>query len=220
MLRPFTTYMSDAELAMTSDCCEVSEYQRDTYIYKEGDVAHSVYCIFRGTVKVYMGGEGIQPRIIDVLKVGDFVGYEAYYSGHNYASSCVAMAGSVVCSVPMEMLESLVSHNPELTRYMLKRMADALMLSQQRYVRLTQKHVRGRLADTLLQLIDRFGYEPDGSTIGIALSREELASIANMTAANAIRTLSAFADEGVIALDRRRIRVLNLKALHRISIHD
>jgi len=38
-----------------------------------------------------------------------------------------------------------------------------------------------------------------------------------MTTSNAIRTLSTFAQENVIAIDGRKIRILNLTKLERIS---
>ncbi|MDE6229282.1 MAG: helix-turn-helix domain-containing protein, partial [Muribaculaceae bacterium] len=57
----------------------------------------------------------------------------------------------------------------------------------------------------------------DDSTLRIYLSREDLANLSNMTTANAIRTLSAFATERLITVDGRRIRILNEEQLHKIS---
>jgi CRP-like cAMP-binding protein len=54
-------------------------------------------------------------------------------------------------------------------------------------------------------------------TIKIYLSREDVANLSNMTTSNAIRTLSTFAQEGVIAIDGRKIRILDLPKLERIS---
>ncbi|MEI3154283.1 MAG: hypothetical protein V8S95_03630 [Odoribacter sp.] len=38
-----------------------------------------------------------------------------------------------------------------------------------------------------------------------------------MTTANAIRTLSNFATEGIVELDGKKIRIMNKKALEKIS---
>ena len=62
-----------------------------------------------------------------------------------------------------------------------------------------------------------YGYEDDNKTIKIYLSREDVANRSNMTTSNAIRTLSTFAQEGVIAIDGRKIRILDLPKLERIS---
>jgi CRP-like cAMP-binding protein len=84
-------------------------------------------------------------------------------------------------------------------------------------VTLTQKHIRGRLAESLIFLKDTYGYEEDGQTIKIYLSREDVANLSNMTTSNAIRTLSIFAHEKVIAIDGRKIKIKDLGKLERIS---
>lgn len=70
-----------------------------------------------------------------------------------------------------------------------------LGMSDTRTVNLTQKHIRGRLAESLLMLKDNYGMEEDGITLSIYMAREDLANLSNMTTSNAIRTLSCFADE-------------------------
>ena len=49
------------------------------------------------------------------------------------------------------------------------------------------------------------------------MSREDLACFSNMTTSNAIRTLSAFASEKLVDIDRRKITILNEAELANIS---
>ena len=49
------------------------------------------------------------------------------------------------------------------------------------------------------------------------MSREDLANLSNMTTSNAIRTLSAFAGEKLVAIDGRKIKFMNLQGLEKIS---
>jgi CRP-like cAMP-binding protein len=100
---------------------------------------------------------------------------------------------------------------------MLKEMALELGFSNQRTVNLTQKHIRGRLAESLVFLVDTFGYEDDGQTIKVYLSREDIANLSSMTTSNAIRTLSTFANEELIQLEGRKIKILDFDILIRIS---
>ena len=86
-----------------------------------------------------------------------------------------------------------------------------------RTVNLTQKHIRGRLAESLLFLKDSYGLEEDGATLSIYLSREDLANLSNMTTSNAIRTLSTFVAERIIAIDGRKIKLIDEDKLKKIS---
>ncbi|MCD8185951.1 MAG: helix-turn-helix domain-containing protein, partial [Rikenellaceae bacterium] len=90
-------------------------------------------------------------------------------------------------------------------------------LSNLRTMTLTQKYIRGRLADSLIFLIETYDFAEDG-TIDVTLSREDLAQLSSMTTSNAIRTLSAFAGEGVVELVGKRIKVLDLERLKKISV--
>ena len=65
--------------------------------------------------------------------------------------------------------------------------------------------------------MDTYGFEPDGKTLKIYLRREELASLSGMTTSNAIRTLSNFSGENIIALNRKSIKILNANELKNIS---
>ena len=62
-----------------------------------------------------------------------------------------------------------------------------------------------------------FGLTEDGQTLAITASREDLANLSNMTTSNAIRTLSAFAQEGLVKIDGRQITILDEKQLVKVS---
>ena len=49
------------------------------------------------------------------------------------------------------------------------------------------------------------------------MSRDDLASMSNMSTSNAIRTLSAFAQEGLVEIVGKKIKVLDEEKLEVIS---
>jgi CRP-like cAMP-binding protein len=100
---------------------------------------------------------------------------------------------------------------------LIKVIVDELGVSNARTISLTQKHIRGRMAEALLLLRDTYGYEADGKTIRICLSREDIASLSNMTTSNAIRTLSNLASDGVIEIAGRKISIMDSTHLEHIS---
>jgi CRP-like cAMP-binding protein len=99
----------------------------------------------------------------------------------------------------------------------MKVLAEELGYSNNRTASLTQKHIRGRLAESLVILRDTYGLDNDGETIKVYLSREDIAHLSNMTTSNAIRTLSTFASEEIITLEGRKIMILDGPRLERIS---
>ena len=129
----------------------------------------------------------------------------------------MAIDNCVVAFLPIQLVVKLMHENNAVSMFFIRHLAKLLGSSDERTVSLTQKHIRGRLAETLLFLKDSYGVEEDGYTLSIYLSREDIASMSNMTTSNAIRTLSSFAMENIIMIDGRKIRIMQDEELRKVS---
>ena len=135
-----------------------------------------------------MGGRS---QIIRVLKTKEYFAYRAFFVRRELRdSSLPAFEPCTICLIPMPAIMKLIKDNSELALFFIRQLSIDLGISDERTVNLTQKHIRGRLAESLLFLKDTYGVEEDESTLSIYLSREDLANLSNMTTSNAIRTLS------------------------------
>jgi CRP-like cAMP-binding protein len=205
----------DKDFLMANTECR--SYKKNELVFLENTKPSGLICLSEGKVKIFKEGAGGRDQIVRLSRPGGFIGYRALFAGQNYSASAVAIENSVACTVEKNALFTVMKNDPNFTFGILKSLATELGFSNMRTVSLTQKHIRGRLAESLLFLIDTYGYYDDGSTIKALLSREDIASLSNMTTSNAIRTLSTFASERVISLEGRRIKVLDLKMLQKIS---
>lgn len=195
----------------------IQHYKKNEVIYSEGDVPTHMLCLISGKVKIFKDGISGRTQIIRVIKPVEYFGYRAYFANQNFVTAAAAFESSVICKIPIELIYQWMSTNNTLAMFFIKLLAIDLGISDQRTVNLTQKHIRGRLAEALLFLKDSYGLEEDGATLSIYLSREDLANLSNMTTSNAIRTLSTFASEKLIAIDGRKIKVIDEERLRKIS---
>jgi CRP-like cAMP-binding protein len=192
-------------------------YHRGDLIYREGEKPNGILCLAHGKVKIYKEGITGREQIIRLAKPVGFIGYRAFFADENYKASAMALEDSVVCLFTREEILNTVKTRPELTLKIMKTLANELGVSHSRTVNLTQKHIRGRLAESLIFLANTYGFDEDGKTIRAYLSRDDLASLSNMTASNAIRTLTQFSEEGILTTDGRKVTVLNRAKLEHIS---
>lgn len=209
--------LTEKELDLIKEHHTCSFYKKGEVIYKEGDKPIGLICLSEGKVKIFKEGVGGREQIVRMAKPVGFIGYRALFADENYIASAIAIEDSVVCNIEKEALFELIKSNSDFSVNIIKSLATELGFSNSRTVTLTQKHIRGRLAESLLFLIETYGFEENEETIKVYLSREDIANLSNMTTSNAIRTLSNFASEGVIGLEGRRISVKDIKALNRIS---
>ncbi len=192
-------------------------YKRNDFIYKEGDKPTSFIFLIDGKVKIFKEGVGGREQIIRMTKSLGYIGYRALLAEESHNGSAVTLDDSLVCHVNPDHFFHKLLRNPDFSGRILRKLAQELGFSNSRTVTLTQKHIRGRLAESLLLLKEKYGFENDGVSLKAYLSREDIANLSNMTTSNAIRTLSTFAGEKVIAIDGRKIKILDLNKLERIS---
>lgn len=199
------------------DSFAIHNFKKNQIIYAEGEEPEFLWCLIKGKVKLFKDGIGGRSQIVRLIRPVQYFGYRAYFAEEPYVSSAGAIEPSMLGSLPMSLVVDMMQQNNRIAMFFIRELSHNLGGSDTRLVNLTQKHIRGRLAEALIALKDNYGYEDDNSTLKIFMGREDLANLSNMTTSNAIRTLSGFVNEHVITVDGRRIRILNEQALRKIS---
>jgi len=199
------------------DSFVIHNFKKNQIIYAEGEEPEFLWCLIKGKVKLFKDGIGGRSQIVRLIRPVQYFGYRAYFAEEPYVSSAGAIEPSMLGSLPMNLVMDMMQQNNRIALFFIKELSHNLGGSDTRLVNLTQKHIRGRLAEALIALKENYGYEDDNSTLRIFMGREDLANLSNMTTSNAIRTLSGFVNEHVITVDGRRIRILNEPALRKIS---
>ena len=195
----------------------IQKYKKNETIYCEGETPTHLMCLLNGKVKIYKDGVGGRSQIIRMIKPVEYFGYRAFFAKENFVTAASAFEPSTICMIPMTAIMKLLSENNKLAMFFIRQLSVDLGIADERTVNLTQKHIRGRLAESLLFLKDSYGLEEDQSTLSIYLSREDLANLSNMTTSNAIRTLSNFAAERLITNDGRKIKIIDEEKLKKNS---
>lgn len=209
--------LSPDEKHLIAEHFAVHTFKKNQLIYAEKDAPEYLWCLFRGKVKVFKDGFGGRPQILRLYRPIQYFGYRAAFANEPYVSSAAAFEPSTIGSVPMSIVNRLIDGNRQLAWFFIHELSKHLGGSDSKIVSLTQKHIRGRLAEALVLMRDNYGYEEDGATLRIYMAREDIANLSNMTTSNAIRTLSAFAQEKIITIDGRRIKILDEAELRHIS---
>ncbi len=211
------TILEPDEKRRIIDAFEIHNYKKNQLIYAEGEDPESLWCLLSGKVKKFKDGIGGRVQILRLIRPVQYFGYRAYFAKEKYNSSAAAFEPSTVGTLLMTLVEDLINGNRRLAWFFIHELSRNLGGSDTKIVNLTQKHIRGRLAEALMVLRDHYGFEEDGMTLRIYMAREDLANLSNMTTSNAIRTLSGFVTEKLITVDGRRIRILNEAMLRKIS---
>ena len=209
--------LSSNEKRLIVDNFTIQQFKKNQIIYAEREQPEFLWCLLEGKAKLYKDGVAGRQQIQRLISPVQYFGYRAFFAGEPYVHTASTMEASVLGAFPLELVKQLIDNNRQIAWFFIHELSKNLGSADTRTVNLTQKHIRGRLAEALMLLIERYGYEEDGITLRVYMAREDLANLSNMTTSNAIRTLTTFVNEKIIVVDGRQIRVIDKAALLKIS---
>ena len=212
--------LSDNELKLLDRNRYEVSYMPGEIICKEGAKPFGLICLNKGKVKTVRRGVNGKEQIVGLKKAVDFIGFRALMGGGSCLASAITLEDSSVCVIEKNDFFKVVENNKNLAFKIIRLFANNLIKRDSSLVNLTQKHIRARLADALLLVNDIYGTNPTTGMLNVSLKRSDLASLSNMTTANAIRVLSNFKEENLVDIDHRNIRLNDLNILKSISDFD
>ena len=195
---------------------EFRQHKRGDILYTEGSRISGFYCVHSGIIKVFKTGLDGKEQIIRFAKPGDIIAYRSVLSNEVACTSAKVIEDSQTCFIPSEILIELVKTNSTFALELLKLACHELGEANSFITDIAQKTVRERLAEILILLVNDFGLD-DQKYLQISLTREELANIVGTATESVIRLLSEFKTDKLVELTGRKIRILNIKGLEKIS---
>lgn len=201
------------KLIMNTNC---NFYKKGQVIFFEGNYPNGLFCIMEGKVKVFKIGTTGKEQIIRFAKNGDAIGYRALLVGETYSASASALEDSQICFIRKETVFELFKSNHNFSLTLLKLLSRDVEDVENKMVKLAQKPVLDRLAEALLILKETYGTDKQGN-INISLSREDFSSIVGTATETVIRLLAEFKKENLISTKGKKIKILDVDGLVKIS---
>jgi CRP-like cAMP-binding protein len=209
-------YLSKDELIRVSNCKTSKIIKKGESLFEEGDYVNGIFCIKDGVCKVSKMSENGKNQIVDLIQKGELLGERSLISDEISNVNAVALNDMEVCFIPKDEIIKDLEKNPDFTMDVLKSMATSLKKADNLVVNMAQKSVKQRLAETLLNLEDKFGINKE-NCIDIHLSREDIASIIGTATESAIRLLSELKKNKIVEFKGKDIRIINKRELSKMS---
>lgn len=186
-------------------------------IFKEGAAPKGIYCVYKGKVSVCRECNAGESQVLRFAGPGDIMGYRAVLGNDVFSCSAVATTDTQVCVLPVETFFDLLETDTRLSFQVLDLMSRELKRIEAKFTNTTKRTVKEKLAQSLLLLVENYGYEKDGRTLNMKLKRNEIASIVGTTRETVTRMLYALRDEKVVDIIGKKIRIINAQALLTIA---
>ena len=186
------------------------ELRRGEIVVQPGERLPGLMAVVYGLVKLSLRGEHGEERILRLVGPGDTFGEARLFLDHPVPVQAVALTDSLLAIIPAEPLLRLIETDSRFTRAMLASMSQRLNALVADFEALTLHGARERVASYLDSLA-----EPGSGSVAVVLPapKNVIASRLGVAKETLSRILHELAQQGLIAVKRREVTLLDRPAL-------
>lgn len=185
-------------------------------LYRPGDKFTALYAIRLGSCKTTMLGEDGREQVAGFHMLGDVIGMDGIGSDRHGCQS-TALEDTEYCVLPFDQIDRFASSVEPLRRNLYQFLSREIGRDHNIMLLLGSMRAEERLAAFLLNLSQRYrerGYS--ATEFVLRLSREEIGSYIGLTLETVSRLFSRFQQEGLIQVQGRAIKLLDLTTLKQL----
>jgi CRP/FNR family transcriptional regulator len=220
---------------LCAPCCGLSRSEKDMVdrlaftrmrvrrgdsLYRTGDRFTSLYAVRSGFFKSVAALANGRDQVTGFWFAGEVMGMGGI-EPEQHACDAIALEDSEVCAIPFAGLQQLAHEIPSLQHNLRKLMSREIVREHGTILQLGTMNAEERLAMFLLNLSRRFaahGLPP--SEFNLRMTREEIGSYLGLKLETVSRTFSRFQEEGLIAVQLKKIRIRDSAALERVMVRE
>ncbi|MDE3143394.1 MAG: Crp/Fnr family transcriptional regulator, partial [Bacteroidota bacterium] len=165
-------------------------FKKGELIFKEGNKVNGIYFLYSGAVKVHKQWANQKELIIRFTKQGDILGHRGLAVSDIYPVSATALVESKACFISNSFLETILRTDHAFTYRLMQLFSSELQKAEMRMRNLALMEVNGRIAETLLEILNVFGTNAAGY-IAIPVTRQDIAAYAGTTYETVFKFLRA-----------------------------
>jgi len=205
--------LDDEELRALGQRSAVLELDRRHVIFSPESHADSTYFLLRGKVKLFQMSEEGREVTVEILQGGDVFGR---FSDNEDAQGLWAetMEPSKVAVLTACDFAELLKDHASVALRLVDEMSATLSRRAGQIEDLALRNVPARIAHTLLKLGEEHGImSSNGITIDLRLTHQDIANMVAASRETVTTVLTDMRHEGIIDIERKRVRIAHPKDL-------
>ncbi len=208
-----TLKLNEEQIEKLSFNCASVSFKKGDSIIRQGIFSTNVAYLRRGVVKVHIAGPYYE-QIVRIVKAPGYLGLPTTFGEKINQYSVTAIANCDVCYIDISTFREFLNDNSDFSYEIMMEVCRTELEVFNRCANRTQKQMRGKIADVLLELADRV-YLSD--SFDIPLTQQDFGNLVDTSRESVSRVLGEFERDGIIHCSGKHINILNKKSLQIIS---
>ena len=188
--------------------------EKDTTIYREGDHSNYVYLILKGAVKCYIIDEQGKELITALYKEDDLFGFSSFTNNQPYKEAATTIENIEMVGISAMQFNQILNDNHKVAMELMQLLSNDLLVMKNQLLEMAYGSVNRKTAATILKFAEKINRKPEDP---IKISRSDLASVAGIATETLIRALTSFKKQGLIKIDGRNIKILDIEKLKQMA---
>ena len=185
-------------------------------LFRHGAPFTALYAVRLGSFKTTVLAEDGREQISGYHLPGDILGLDGMHA-EQHGCAAIALEDSEACMIPFSQLEEVAREVPGLQHNLYRIVGRELHGDHQQLLLLGSMRAEERLAAFLLNLSDRYRSRGYSSTeFVLRMTREEIGSFLGLKLETVSRLFSRFQQEGLVQVQGRAVRIVDLPTLRRL----
>lgn len=215
---PFFSGLSERDWEKVVDLFSERQYQKDDYVFLEGEAPEALYILKTGKVKVLRHSTDGKDVVLRVCGPRHLLGTVAVFDGGGYPGTAQVIEECAALVIARNDCLTLVNRYPVFALAVISDLGSRLRSSAEQIRSLAVERVEQRIARVLLKLAETAGSDTaEGRVIEMPLTRQDVADMTGTTVETAIRVMSKFRRQDLIKTRRGKVVLVDIGALQEIS---
>jgi CRP-like cAMP-binding protein len=205
--------LSAAEIEKLSFSCALVKFRKGDSLIRQGTFSTNVAYLRRGLAKVHIAGP-YHEQIVRLVKAPSYLGLPTTFGDKINQYSVTVIDSAEVCFIDITAFRYLLKANHDFSYEIMLELCRNELEVFHRCANRTQKQIRGKIADVLMELSDRIY---SSNMFNIPITQEDLGNLVDASRESVSRVLAEFEKDGIIRLSGKKVEITNKKSLLLIS---
>jgi CRP/FNR family cyclic AMP-dependent transcriptional regulator len=209
--------LDDAEMDAMAQAAPMKTYAAGELVYTPHQPLETLFILKKGRIRIFRVSADGRALTTAIIEPGTIFGEMVIVGQQMHDSFAEALDDVVVCVMTKADVRRLLLGDPRISARISETLGRRLGELEQKLSDAVFKSVPERIAGALVTLATATSGRPLGRGVQVKLTHEQLAALAATSRETTTKILGELADQGLIALGRGRITVLDQDRLRALS---
>ncbi|MCW9733681.1 Crp/Fnr family transcriptional regulator [Avibacterium sp. 20-15] len=130
--------------------------EKGTQLYRQGETAHSFYCVKNGLIGLYHTLENGKESLVRIYKAGDYFGFRTLFGDKKYHCTAKVLREAEIIKITPQHIDSFFLENPETIRFLFQILSNELRDAEDRLAKSAYLKSLDRVIDSIYFLTENF----------------------------------------------------------------